>query len=202
MQGSTSLQKTPPRSHFLTCTLPPIRSSPTDCKPTPFLPPFFPSSEISSFWGTSIAIILSGTQKVLLTLVGRKYSTGSSFLTSSPSIILTYLPFSIAPLHCFAPSSLALFFSWEVLQDLGFDHLPILLSVPLSSVFCPNYRPTFFNFPKAHWDDFASYFDSHCSSAEEYSSLSLSSAAIFTSLALNAAKSFIPLGRLKPQPKA
>ena len=92
----------------------------------------------------------------------------------------------------FAPSSLALFCSCEVLQDLGSDHLPILLSIPLSPVFCPNERPPSFNFQKAHWDGFASYFDSHCSSAEKYSSLSLSSAAsFFTSLTLNAAKSSI-----------
>ena len=52
-------------------------------------------------------------------------------------------------------------------------------------------------------DDFVSYFDSHCSSAEEYSSLSFSSAAaLFTSLALNAAKSSIPFGRIKRPPKA
>ena len=65
-------------------------------EPTPFLPPIFPSSEISSFWETVHTIIPAGTQKVLLTLVGRKYSFGSSPLTSS--ITLTYLVFSIAPL--------------------------------------------------------------------------------------------------------
>ena len=49
----------------------------------------------------------------------------------------------------------------------------------------------------------ASYIDSYCPSAEEYSSLSLSSAAaLFTSLALNAAKSSIPFGRIKRPPKA
>ena len=90
-----------------------------------------------------------------------------------------------------------------MLQDLGSDHLPILLSIPLSPVFRPNERPPSFNFQKARWDDFASYFDSHCPSAEEYSSLSLSSAAaLFTSLALNAAKSSIPFGRIKCPPKA
>ena len=90
-----------------------------------------------------------------------------------------------------------------MLQDLGSDHLSILLSVPLSPVFRPNERPPSFNFQKARWDDFASYFDSHCSSAEEYSSLSLcSAAALFTSLALNAAKSSIPFGRIKRHPKA
>ena len=52
-------------------------------------------------------------------------------------------------------------------------------------------------------DDFVSYFDFHCLSAEEYSLLSLSSAAaLFTSLALNAAKSSIPFGLIKRPPKA
>ena len=103
----------------------------------------------------------------------------------------------------FAPSTLAFSCSWEVLQDLGSDHLPILLSIPLSPVFRPNERPPSFNFQKACWDGFASYFDSHCPSAEDYSSLSLSSAAaLFTSLTLNAAKSSIPFGCIKRPPKA
>ena len=90
-----------------------------------------------------------------------------------------------------------------MLQDLGSDHLPTLLSIPISPLFCPNERPPSFNFQKARWDGFASYFDSHCPSAEEYSSLSLSSAAaLFTSLTLNAAKSSIPFGRNKRPPKA
>ena len=90
-----------------------------------------------------------------------------------------------------------------MLQDLDSDHLPTLLSVPLSRAYRPNERPPSFNFQKARWDDFASYFDFHCPSAEEYSSLSLSSAAaLFTSLALNAAKSSIPSGRIKRHPKA
>ena len=67
-------------------------------EPIPFLPPFFPPSEISSFWGTSIAITPSGTQEVLPTPAGKKYSTGSSSLTSSPSMTLIQPPFSIAPL--------------------------------------------------------------------------------------------------------
>ena len=102
----------------------------------------------------------------------------------------------------FVPSSLTLSCSWEVLQDLDSDHLPILLSIPLSPVFHPNKHPPSFNFQKARWDDFASYFDSHCPSAEEYSSLSLSSAAVFTSLALNVAKSSIPFNRINRHPQA
>ena len=67
-------------------------------EPTLFLPPFFPPPEISSFWGTSIAISPSGTQEVLLTPAGKKHSTGSSPLTSSPSMTLMHPLFSIVPL--------------------------------------------------------------------------------------------------------
>ena len=66
-------------------------------EPIPSLPPSFPPPEISSFWGTSIAITHFGTQEVLPTPVGRKYSTGSSPQTSL-SMTLTHSPFSIAPL--------------------------------------------------------------------------------------------------------
>ena len=118
-------------------------------------------------------------------------------LAVTPSLTFPLLP-ALLP-SC----SLALSCTWEVLQDLDSDHLPILLSVPLFPVFRPNKRLPSFNFQKARWDGFASYFDSHCPSAEEYSSLSLSSAAgLFTFLALNAAKSFIPFGRIKRHPKA
>ena len=103
----------------------------------------------------------------------------------------------------FAPFSLALSCSWEVLQDLGSDHLPILLSIPLSPVYRPNVRTPSLNFQKVHLDGFASYIDFYCPSAEEYSSLFLSSAAaLFTSLALNAAKSSIPFGRIKRNSKS
>ena len=67
-------------------------------EPIPSLPQFFPPPETSSFWGSSIAITRFGTQEVLPTPVGRKYSTGSSPLTSSPSMTLTHPPVSIAPL--------------------------------------------------------------------------------------------------------
>ena len=87
----------------------------------------------------------------------------------------------------FALFSLALSCSWELLQNLCCNHLPILLTIPLSSVFHPKKRLPSLNFRKACQDDFAFYFDSHCPSAEEYSSLFLSFAAVlFTSLTLNA----------------
>ena len=79
--------------------MPPLFSPPQRmAEPIPSLPQFFPPPEISSFWGTSIAITPSGTQEVLPTPVGRKYLTGSFLLTPSPSMTLTHPPFSIAPL--------------------------------------------------------------------------------------------------------
>ena len=67
----------------------------------------------------------------------------------------------------------------------------------------PQRAPSFLQLSESSCDDFASYFDCHCPSAEEYSFLSLfSAAALFTSLALNAAKSSIPFGRIKRHPKA
>ena len=78
------------------CT-PPLFAPPQQmAELTPSLPQFFPPPKISLFWGTSIAITPSGTQEVLPTPAGRKYSTGSFRLTSSPSMTLTHPPFSIA----------------------------------------------------------------------------------------------------------
>ena len=117
-------------------------------EPIPILPPFFPFPEISLFWGTSIAITPSGTQKVLLTPTGRMYLTGSSLLTSSPSMILTHPPFSIAPpltfplLHSLSPFLVPgrCFKSW-VLTIYQFLYLSLSLrsfaptSVPFPSTF-------------------------------------------------------------------
>ena len=206
---NTSLNKSSSLS-FLNMYAPPIRSSPTDGRTDSFSPSIFPSSRnlfiLGDFnchhplwdsrgnsdpcreevfdWVIS-SDLLPLNDPDAPTLLHR--SSGSR---SSPDI-------------SFSPSFFALSCSWEVLQDPGSDHLPILLSIPLSPVFRPNERPPSFNFQKAHWDGFASYFDSHCPSAEKYSSLSLSSgAALFTFLTLNAAKSSIPFGRIKHPPKA
>ena len=142
------------------CTLPLFALFRWMAEPTPFPPPPFSSPEISSFWRTSTALTPFGTQEVLPTPARRKYLTGSSLLTSSPSMTLTYLPFYIVPLSVtplltspLLPPLSALSCSWEVLQNLDSDHLPILLSVPLSPVFRPNERPPSFNFQKARWDD-------------------------------------------------
>ena len=143
---------------------------------TPFLPPFFPPPEISSFWETSIAITPSRIQEVVLTHLGRKYSTGSILMTSSLSMTLTRSPFYIAPLAV-AP----------------------LLTSPLLPPLLPFLAPgrcfgtwvlttyQFFYLSFSLWS-FA---------------LSISSAAAFiTSLTLNVAKSSIPFGHIKRPPQA
>ena len=61
---------------FLNVHAPPFAPLQRMAEPIPSLPPFFPPPEISSFWGTSIAITRFGTQEVLPTPVGKKYSTG------------------------------------------------------------------------------------------------------------------------------
>ena len=193
---------------FLNVYAPPIRSSPTDGSTDSFSP----------------SILLSSRNLFILRDFNCHHSLWDSRGTSDPRgeevfdwiISSNLLPLNdpdtptllhrssgscYSPDISFDPSSLALSCSWEVLQDLGSDHLRILLSIPLSPVFRPNERPPSFSFQKAPWDGFASYFVSHCPSAEEYSSLSYA-AALFTSLTLNAAKSSIPFGRIKGRSKA
>ena len=184
---------------------PPICSSPTDGRIDSFSPSILPSSRNLFILGDFNCHHPLWDSRGTSDLCGEEVFDcviSSDLLPLNDPDTPTLLHHS-SPDISFAPSTLAFSCSWEVLQDLGSDHLPILLSVPLSPVFHPNERPPSFNFQKACWDGFASYFDSHCPSAEEYSSLSLSSAAaLFTSLALNAAKFSIPFGRIKRPPKA
>ena len=193
---------------FLNGYAPPIRSSPTDSRT--FSPSILPSSRnlfiLEDFNCHHPLWDSRGTSEPLGEEVFN-WAISSDLLAlnnpDTPTLFHRSSGSRSSPDISFAPSSLALSCSWEVLQDLRSDHLPIVLSIPFSPVYRPNERPPFFNFKKARWDGFASYFDSHCPSAQEYSSLSLSSdAALFTSLTFNAAKSSIPFGRIKRSPKA
>ena len=190
---------------FLNVYVPPIRSSPTDGRTDSFSTSILPSSRNLFILGDFNCHHPLWDSRGTSDPRGEEvfdWVISSDLLPLNDPDTPTLLHRS-SPDISFAPSTLAFSCSWEVLQDLGSDHLPILLSIPLSPVFHPNERAPSFNFQKARWDGFASYFDSHCPSAEEYSSLSLSSAAaLFTSLTLNAAKSSIPFGRIKRSPKA
>ena len=191
---------------FLNVYAPPLFAPPQRmAEPIPFLPQFFPPPEISSFWGTSIAITRFGTQEVLPTPVGRKYSTGSSPQTSSPSMTLTHPPFSIAPLLTSSLLFLLLLFlargrcyrTW-VLTIYQFFYL----SLSLRS-FTPTSAPLPSIFRKLAGMTLPPTLTLTVLLQRNYSSLSLSSAAaLFTSLAMNAAKSSIPFDRIKRPPKA
>ena len=159
---------------FLNVYAPPIRSSPTDGRTDFFSPSILPSRHLfilgdfnchHSLWDSR------GTSDPHREEVF-DWVISSDLLPLNDPDAPTFLHCSSgsrsSPDFSFGPSTLAFSCSWEVLQDLGSDHLPILLSIPLSLVFCPNERPPSFNFQKARWDGFASYFDSHCPSAEEY----------------------------------
>ena len=77
----------------------PIRSSSTDGRTDSFSPSILSSSRNLFILGDfNCHHPPFGTQELLMTLAGRKYLTGSSLLTSSPSMTLTHPPFSIAPL--------------------------------------------------------------------------------------------------------
>ena len=133
---------------FLNLYAPPIRSSPMDGRTDSF----FPSRNLFIL-GDFNCHHPSGTQEVLPTPAGRKYSTGSSLLTSSHSMTLTNPPFSIAPLAVaplLTPPLLLLlllflapgrcFRTW-VLTTYQFFYLSLSLwsftptSVPLPSIF-------------------------------------------------------------------
>ena len=191
---------------FLNVYAPPICFSPTYGRTDSFSPSILPSSRnlfiLGDFnchhplWDSRVTSDPRGEEVFDWDLLPLNDPDTPTLLHRSPCS-------RSSPDISFAFSTLVLSCSWEVLQDLSSDHLPILLSIPLSPVYRPNKRPPSFNIQKARWDGFASYIDSHCPSAEEYSSLSLSSAAaLFTSLALNAAKSSIPFNRIKRPPKA
>ena len=124
-------------------------------EPNPFLPPFFPP-EISLFWGNSI---WRPCHHLLWDSRGTSDACGEEVFNwvissdllplndrDTPRLLHRSSGSRSSPDIFFAPSSLALSCSWEVLQDLGSDHLLILLSVPLSPVFRPNERPLSFNF--------------------------------------------------------
>ena len=136
-----------------------------------------------------------------------------SWLISSPLEVLND-PHSHTLLHApsgsrtspdlsLAPSALAPRCVWSVLPDLGSDHLPLSIKIPLSQHSPPNEHRPAFNFKKARWDVYSSTVSSLCPTPDSYSSLSLSKAAnLFSSIVVQAAKSSVPFGRTRQPPKA
>ena len=87
-----------------------------------------------------------------------------------------------------------------MLQDLGSDHLPILLSVPFSPVYHPNERPPSSTFRKLAGMTLRPTLTRTVHQQRNTRLFPL--LLLFSPLALNAAKSSIPFGRIKRHPKA
>ena len=110
---------------------------------THFFAPFFPPPEISSFWGLQLPSPALGLKKYFRPLPGGSIRLGHLFRPpplngfGTPTLLHRSTGSRFSPDISFASSSLALSCSWEVLHDLGSDHLPILLSVPLFSSLSP-----------------------------------------------------------------
>ena len=144
---------------FLNVYAPPIRSSPTDGRTDSFSPSILPSSRnlfiLRDFnchhplWDSRGTSDPRGEEVF-------DWVISSDLLPlndpDTPTLLHRSSGSRSFPDISFAPSTLAFSCSWEVLQDLGSDHLSILLSVPLSPVFRSNERPPSFNFQKACWD--------------------------------------------------
>ena len=92
--------------------------------------------------------------------------------------------------------------SWEVLQDLGSDHLPIILSILLSLVFSPMSVPLPSTFRKLAGMTFLFLILTVLLQRNIHLFLSFAAAALFTFLALNVAQSSIPFSHIKHHPKA
>ena len=130
---------------FLNVYASPIRSSPTDSTNNSFSTSILPSI------GNLFILGNFNCHHPLWDSKGTSNSRGkevfdwvifSDLLLLNNSDIPTLLHRSSgsvsSPDTFFALCSLALSCSWKVIQDLGSDHLPILLTVPLSPVFFPN----------------------------------------------------------------
>ena len=92
-----------PRSHSLVFTLQPFALLPRIAEPITFLSPNLYFSRNLFILGNVNCHHPLGIQKVVPSLVGRKYSIGSSLLTSFLSTTLTYLHFPVASLAIATP---------------------------------------------------------------------------------------------------
>ena len=125
---------------FLNVYAPPIRSL-MNSRTDSFSPFILPSSRNlfilgnfnchHSFWDSKDTFDLPG-KKVFDQVISSVLLPLNDHDT--PTLLHCFSGNRSSPNISFAPFSLALSCSWEVLQDLGSDHLPILLTVSLSGL--------------------------------------------------------------------
>ena len=138
-----------------------------------FSHPFFLSPDIYSFWRfqlPSLPLGLKGTSESCKKEVLDWVNSSNLLSLNDPEIpVLLHTSFSsrFSLDVSFASSSLTLSCTFELLYNLDCNHLLVLLTASLSSLFRLNKRVPFYIFQKARWYDFAFYFDSHCPFAKK-----------------------------------
>ena len=138
------------------CTPPPLFAPPQQmAEPIPSLPPFFQLQKCLYSEGLQLPSSPLGLTRYFQPRGEEVFDwvISSDLLPlndpDTPTLLHCFTGSRSCPDISFAPSSLALSCSCEVLHDLGSDHLPILLCISLSPVFHANKRPPSFNFQKA-----------------------------------------------------
>ena len=92
---------------------------------------------------------------------------------------------------------------WKVLPDLGSDHLPIHITIPISPMINTIIPPPSYNYDKARWSVYQAYFEDKCPPSSSLDSLSLKEVnSLFSNLLFDAAASAIPFGSIKRSSKA
>ena len=143
-----SLNKSSSVSFLNVYAPPPIRSFPTDGRTDSFSPSILPSSRNLFILGDFNCHHPLWDSRGTSDPRGEEvfdWVISSDLLPlndpDTPTLLHRSFGSRSSPDISFAPSALAFPCSLEVLQDLGSDLLPILLSIPLSPVFHPNERP-------------------------------------------------------------
>ena len=196
--------------HLFNVYVPSIRSSSSDSRPKSFSPFLLPSSLTTyifgdfnshhSSWDSHSPEDQSGKELFdgllssnLLLLNNPEHHTLLHRATGNRSSPDLFLVSSRIASNC----------TWQILSDLGSDHLPISIIIPTSPLINSIHRPPSFNYNKDRWDNYLTYIDTHCSPPSNFTTLSLSEAShTFTKLLNDAATSAIPFGSISRPTKA
>ena len=199
-----------PALHFFNIYSPPIRTSPTDSRTRSFSPHILPSSPSTFILGDFNCHHPSWDPSGLEDHLGRElydWMLSSELLplndSQTPTLLHRPTGSRTSPDLSIVPASISSRCTWGVLPDLGSDHLPIHICVPIAPVINSISRPPSFNYGKARWADYQSYLEDNCLPLSSFGSLSLSEANhYFSLLILDAAKVAIPFGSINRSAKA
>ena len=194
---------------FLNLYFSPIRSTPSDSRSRTFSPDILPNSPDTFILGDFNAHHPTWDRLIPLNLPGNDLfrwitSSGLEILNdpASPTLLHHSTGSRSSPDISLAPASLAPHCEWRTFPDLGSNHLPIKIVLPLSPVRHPNIRPPKFNYKKARWGVYQSYIVEHLPSLDVDCVNIHQATRSFSLFLVEAAKASIPFGRLVCSHKA